>query len=136
MLEISRPKRKAAHDILGKHLRLAVPFAKRVLLAYDIPGRTGSRYRVVGRPIPVAHRGATRDEGRRLFGLPVDGPIVAVFGALVNSRVGDTAEPDPTALSGAIHLVFVGILGIAVLLTVSSALMPRAEKADKADSAP
>ncbi|NKR46889.1 MFS transporter [Rhodococcus hoagii] len=61
---------------------------------------------------------------------------VAVFGALVNSRVGDTAEPDPTALSGAIHLVFVGILGIAVLLTVSSALMPRAEKADKADSAP
>ncbi|QCQ89769.1 MDR family MFS transporter [Rhodococcus sp. SGAir0479] len=53
---------------------------------------------------------------------------VAVFGALVNSRVGDTAEPAPSALSGAIHLVFLGILGVAVLLTVSSALMPRAER--------
>lgn len=53
---------------------------------------------------------------------------VAVFGALVNSRVGDTAEPAPSVLSGAIHLVFIGILGVAVLLTVSSALMPRAER--------
>lgn len=53
---------------------------------------------------------------------------VAVFGALVNSRVGDSPEPDPSDLSGAIHLVFLGILGIAVLLTVSSALMPRAER--------
>ncbi|WP_430330959.1 MDR family MFS transporter [Rhodococcus sp. ACT016] len=60
---------------------------------------------------------------------------VAVFGALVNARVGDAAEPDPTDLAGAIHLVFVGIVGVAVLLTVSSALMPRGREADKADSA-
>ncbi|MGO4204477.1 MDR family MFS transporter [Rhodococcus sp. TAF43] len=60
---------------------------------------------------------------------------VAVFGALVNSRVGDTAEPDPGDLSEAIHLVFLGLFGIAVLLTVSSALMPKAEKADEAEEA-
>ncbi|CAM2920490.1 MDR family MFS transporter [Prescottella defluvii] len=60
---------------------------------------------------------------------------VAVFGALVNSRVGDTAEPDPGDLADAIHLVFLGLFGIAVLMAVSSALMPRAEKADKADNA-
>ena len=70
---------------LGLANRLAVPFAKRVLLAYDIPGRSGKRYRVVGRPIPVAHQGATREEGRRLFGLPADGPVVAVFGALAGA---------------------------------------------------
>ncbi|QBJ97238.1 MFS transporter [Rhodococcus sp. ABRD24] len=53
---------------------------------------------------------------------------VAVFGALVNSRVGDAAEPDPGGLADAIQLVFLGLLGIAALLAASSALMPRAEK--------
>ncbi len=50
---------------------------------------------------------------------------VAVFGALVNSRIGNTAEPDRADLADAIHLVFLGILGVAVLLTLSSALMPK-----------
>jgi UDP-N-acetylglucosamine--N-acetylmuramyl-(pentapeptide) pyrophosphoryl-undecaprenol N-acetylglucosamine transferase len=70
---------------LGLANRLAAPFARRVFLAYDVPGRTGSKYRVVGRPIPAAHRGVTRDEGRRLFGLPEEGPVVAVFGALAGA---------------------------------------------------
>jgi UDP-N-acetylglucosamine--N-acetylmuramyl-(pentapeptide) pyrophosphoryl-undecaprenol N-acetylglucosamine transferase len=89
---------------LGLANRLAVPFARRVLLAYDIPGRSGSRYRVVGRPIPVAHQGATREEGRRLFGLPADGPVVAVFGALAGATtlnemaVGAWAESGPSVL--------------------------------------
>jgi UDP-N-acetylglucosamine--N-acetylmuramyl-(pentapeptide) pyrophosphoryl-undecaprenol N-acetylglucosamine transferase len=71
---------------LGLANRLAVPFSRRVFLAYDVPGRRGAKYRVVGRPIPIAHRGATRDEGRRLFGLPEDRPVVAVFGALAGAR--------------------------------------------------
>ncbi|RVW06497.1 MDR family MFS transporter [Rhodococcus spongiicola] len=58
---------------------------------------------------------------------------VAVFGALVNSRVGESVEPHPAELSGAIHLVFLGILAVAILQTVASALMPRREKTDKAD---
>lgn len=70
---------------LGLANRLAAPFARRVFLSYDVPGREGSKYRVVGRPIPVAHRGATREEGRRLFGLPAEGPVVAVFGALAGA---------------------------------------------------
>ena len=71
---------------LGLANRLAAPFARRVFLAYAIPGRNGVRYRVVGRPIPVAHRGASREEGRARFGLPADRPVVAVFGALAGAR--------------------------------------------------
>ena len=43
---------------LGLANRLAAPFARRVFLAYDIPGRDGAKYRVVGRPIPATHLGA------------------------------------------------------------------------------
>lgn len=71
---------------LGLANRLAAPFARRVYLAYPIPGRDGPKYRVVGRPIPRAHRGATPEEGRRRFGLPADRPVVAVFGALAGAR--------------------------------------------------
>jgi UDP-N-acetylglucosamine--N-acetylmuramyl-(pentapeptide) pyrophosphoryl-undecaprenol N-acetylglucosamine transferase len=71
---------------LGLANRLAAPFARRVFLAYETPGRDGPKYRVVGRPIPRAHLGAGRDEGRRRFGLPATGPVVAVFGALAGAR--------------------------------------------------
>ena len=71
---------------LGLANRLAAPFAQRLLLAYEIPGRTGSKVRVVGRPIPRAHRGATQEEGRSRFDLPAEGPVVAVFGALAGAR--------------------------------------------------
>jgi UDP-N-acetylglucosamine--N-acetylmuramyl-(pentapeptide) pyrophosphoryl-undecaprenol N-acetylglucosamine transferase len=71
---------------LGLANRLAAPFARRVFLAYPIPGRDGAKYRVVGRPIPEAHRGASREEGRTRFGLPADGPVLAVFGALSGAR--------------------------------------------------
>lgn len=71
---------------LGLANRLAVPLARHVFLAYAVPGRTGPKYSVVGRPIPRAHLGATRNEGRARFGLPMDGPVVAVFGALAGAR--------------------------------------------------
>jgi UDP-N-acetylglucosamine--N-acetylmuramyl-(pentapeptide) pyrophosphoryl-undecaprenol N-acetylglucosamine transferase len=71
---------------LGLANRLAAPFARRLFLAYAIPGRNGEKVRVVGRPIPLAHRGAGREEGRRRFDLPADGPVVAVFGALAGAR--------------------------------------------------
>src|SRR5580765_6086370 len=48
----------------------AAPFARRGFLAYAIPGREGRKYRVVGRPIPAAHLGAGKVEGRALFGRP------------------------------------------------------------------
>src|SRR6476660_6802429 len=71
---------------LGLANRLAAPFARRLFLAYAIPGRNGDKVRVVGRPIPVAHRGASREEGRRRFDLSLSGPVVAVFGALAGAR--------------------------------------------------
>jgi len=85
---------------LGLANRLAAPFARRVFLAYDVPGRHGGKYRVVGRPIPVAHRGATRDEGRRLFGLPEDRPVVAVFGALAGARTLNELAVDAWGTTG------------------------------------
>jgi UDP-N-acetylglucosamine--N-acetylmuramyl-(pentapeptide) pyrophosphoryl-undecaprenol N-acetylglucosamine transferase len=71
---------------LGLANRLAAPLARRVFLAYPIPGRTGEKYRVVGRPIPAAHMGSTRAEGRRRFGLTAQEDVVAVFGALSGAR--------------------------------------------------
>ena len=66
--------------------RLAAPFARKVFLAYAIPSRNGEKYEVVGRPIPVAHLGVTREEGRELFGLPADGPVLAIFGGLAGAQ--------------------------------------------------
>jgi UDP-N-acetylglucosamine--N-acetylmuramyl-(pentapeptide) pyrophosphoryl-undecaprenol N-acetylglucosamine transferase len=71
---------------LGLANRLAAPFARRVFLAYPIPGRDGGKYRVTGRPVPLAHRGVSQEEGRRRFGLPADRPVVAFFGALAGAR--------------------------------------------------
>jgi UDP-N-acetylglucosamine--N-acetylmuramyl-(pentapeptide) pyrophosphoryl-undecaprenol N-acetylglucosamine transferase len=71
---------------LGLANRLAAPFAKRVFLAYPIPGRNGSKYRVVGRPIPRAHLGGARAQGRARLGLPADGPVLAIFGGLAGAQ--------------------------------------------------
>ena len=71
---------------LGLANRLAAPFARRVFLAYAIDGRNGRKYRVVGRPIPAAHLGSTKDEGRELFGLPRDVPVLAIFGGLAGAQ--------------------------------------------------
>src|SRR6478736_3492776 len=61
---------------LGLANRLAAPFAKRVFLAYPIEARTGSKYRVVGRPVPSRSHPMERDAARRLFALPEEGPVL------------------------------------------------------------
>ncbi|MGA9872555.1 MAG: MDR family MFS transporter [Rhodococcus sp. (in: high G+C Gram-positive bacteria)] len=48
---------------------------------------------------------------------------VAIFGAIVNSRVSE--DPEPAQLSDAIHLVFVGVFGAALLMLAAAALMPK-----------
>ena len=72
---------------LGLANRLAVPFAKRVLLSYPIAGREGTKYRVVGRPIPRRSL-VTVDsaEARRRFDLPPDGAVVLVCGGSLGAR--------------------------------------------------
>ena len=70
---------------LGLANRLAAPFASKLYLAYDIPGRNGAKVEVVGRPIPIAHLGSTRAEARARLGLDATAPTVAVFGALAGA---------------------------------------------------
>ena len=65
---------------LGLANRLAVPFAKRVFLAFPIEGREGPKYRVTGRPIPARNRATSRAEGRRVFDLPPRARVLLVFG--------------------------------------------------------
>jgi UDP-N-acetylglucosamine--N-acetylmuramyl-(pentapeptide) pyrophosphoryl-undecaprenol N-acetylglucosamine transferase len=71
---------------LGLANRLATPFARRVFLSYTIAGRSGGKYVVTGRPIPVAHLGADRAAGRARFGLPAEDPVLAVFGGLAGAQ--------------------------------------------------
>jgi UDP-N-acetylglucosamine--N-acetylmuramyl-(pentapeptide) pyrophosphoryl-undecaprenol N-acetylglucosamine transferase len=88
---------------LGLANRLAAPFARRVFLAYAIPGRSGGKYRVVGRPIRPAPPVA-REDARRLFSLPQDGPALLVFGgsqgaeALNEAVLGAFAAAGPAVL--------------------------------------
>src|SRR5947199_10807550 len=60
---------------LGLANRLASPFARRLFLAYPIPGVNG-KARVVGRPIPAASRAVSRDVARRRYELPSEGSVV------------------------------------------------------------
>ena len=64
---------------LGLANRIAAPFARRVFLAYPVAGRDGPKYRVVGRPVTARER-LPREEARRRFGLPEEGPVLLVFG--------------------------------------------------------
>jgi UDP-N-acetylglucosamine--N-acetylmuramyl-(pentapeptide) pyrophosphoryl-undecaprenol N-acetylglucosamine transferase len=71
---------------LGLANRLALPFARRVFLAYPLPGRDGPRYRVVGRPIPERARAIPQRQAREIFELPSEGPVLLVAGALAGAR--------------------------------------------------
>jgi UDP-N-acetylglucosamine--N-acetylmuramyl-(pentapeptide) pyrophosphoryl-undecaprenol N-acetylglucosamine transferase len=65
---------------LGLANRLAAPFARRIFLSFPIPGRTGSKYRVTGRPIRASSRVTlSKEEARKRFFLE-EGPVLLVFG--------------------------------------------------------
>jgi UDP-N-acetylglucosamine--N-acetylmuramyl-(pentapeptide) pyrophosphoryl-undecaprenol N-acetylglucosamine transferase len=71
---------------LGLANRLAVPYARRVFLAYPMPSRTGEKYRVVGRPIPARSRAVPQAQARERFSLPADRRVLGVFGALAGAK--------------------------------------------------
>ncbi|QIS03529.1 MFS transporter [Nocardia brasiliensis] len=60
---------------------------------------------------------------------------VAVFGAIVNAKVGDTDHPAPAALSSAVHLVFVTVTVMAVVMLLASACMPARKTVDASPAA-
>ena len=71
---------------LGLANRLAAPFARRVFLSFPIPGKKPPKYQVTGRPIPARSQPVPREEARRLFDLPQDGPVLLVAGGSLGAR--------------------------------------------------
>jgi UDP-N-acetylglucosamine--N-acetylmuramyl-(pentapeptide) pyrophosphoryl-undecaprenol N-acetylglucosamine transferase len=73
-----------ADSHLGLTNRLLAPRARRVCLAFALPGRDGPRYRVTGRPVPP--RVATRPAAREQLGIAEDEQVVLVFGGSLGAR--------------------------------------------------
>jgi UDP-N-acetylglucosamine--N-acetylmuramyl-(pentapeptide) pyrophosphoryl-undecaprenol N-acetylglucosamine transferase len=85
---------------LGLANRLALPFARRVFLAFPIAGRNGTKYHVTGRPIPERSRPTPQPEGRRRFDLPEVGPVLLVFGGSLGARLLNEVAIDAFAAAG------------------------------------
>jgi UDP-N-acetylglucosamine--N-acetylmuramyl-(pentapeptide) pyrophosphoryl-undecaprenol N-acetylglucosamine transferase len=75
-----------ADSHLGVANRLAAPLARRVALAFPLPGRTGRRYLVTGRPVSRRVAAATRTAGRRAFGIDPAATVVLVVGGSQGAR--------------------------------------------------
>ncbi len=88
-----------ADSHLGLANRLLAHGARRVCLAFPIPGRDGNRYRVTGRPIPVPY--ADRTEARVLFGIAEEETCVLVFGGSLGARSISLAAVEALAGGGA-----------------------------------
>src|SRR5262245_9611974 len=75
-----------ADSHMGLANRLLASRARRVCLAFPIPGRDGDPYLVTGRPIPRGVREADRDKARTRFEIPDEGRCVTVFGGSLGAR--------------------------------------------------
>jgi len=84
---------------LGLANRLAAPFARRLFLAYPIPGLDG-KARVVGRPIPAASRALPREQARGALGLPLEGAVLGVFGGSLGARTLNELALETWATAG------------------------------------
>jgi UDP-N-acetylglucosamine--N-acetylmuramyl-(pentapeptide) pyrophosphoryl-undecaprenol N-acetylglucosamine transferase len=87
-----------ADSHLGLTNRLLAPRARRVCLAFPIPGRDGARYLVTGRPVPptVDDRAAARAE----FGIPPEATCVLIFGGSLGARSINLAAVEAFADAG------------------------------------
>jgi len=100
---------------LGLANRLAAPFARRVFLAYPVSGREGDKYQLVGRPVPRAHLGGDRESARVRFGLPAEGPVLALFGGLAGAQALNEFAAETYGASGPAVLHIAGDRDYAVL---------------------
>jgi UDP-N-acetylglucosamine--N-acetylmuramyl-(pentapeptide) pyrophosphoryl-undecaprenol N-acetylglucosamine transferase len=85
---------------VGLANRLAAPFAERVFLSFPVEGKGRPKYRVTGRPIPARSRAVPRVDARKLFGLPVDGRVLVVFGGSQGARSLNELMVDSFGTSG------------------------------------
>jgi UDP-N-acetylglucosamine--N-acetylmuramyl-(pentapeptide) pyrophosphoryl-undecaprenol N-acetylglucosamine transferase len=75
-----------ADSHLGVSNRLLAPLARRVFLSFPLPGRTGGKYLVTGRPVPAGTGQADARAARERFGIPLDAPCLLVFGGSLGAR--------------------------------------------------
>ena len=71
---------------LGLANRVAAPLAKRIFLSFPIPGRSGAKYRVTGRPIPAVSRATLPKEKARAHFFFEPAPVLLVFGGSQGAR--------------------------------------------------
>jgi UDP-N-acetylglucosamine--N-acetylmuramyl-(pentapeptide) pyrophosphoryl-undecaprenol N-acetylglucosamine transferase len=71
---------------LGLTNRWLARRARRVCLAFPIPGREGERYLVTGRPVPAAIGTADRGRARERFGIAAGDRCLLVFGGSQGAR--------------------------------------------------
>ena len=79
---------------LGLANRLLARRAKRVCLAFPIPGREGGRYLVTGRPVPATITQADRGRARKRFRIEADAHCLLVFGGSQGARSINTCALD------------------------------------------
>jgi UDP-N-acetylglucosamine--N-acetylmuramyl-(pentapeptide) pyrophosphoryl-undecaprenol N-acetylglucosamine transferase len=82
---------------LGLANRLLARRARRVCLAFPIPGRDGERYVITGRPVPQAILEADRAAGRARFGIAEAERCLLVFGGSQGARSINLAALDAFA---------------------------------------
>ncbi len=75
-----------ADSHLGLANRLLARRARRVCLAFPIPGRHGAPYVVTGRPVPRAVLEADPTVARRRFGIPGPADCVTIVGGSLGAR--------------------------------------------------
>jgi UDP-N-acetylglucosamine--N-acetylmuramyl-(pentapeptide) pyrophosphoryl-undecaprenol N-acetylglucosamine transferase len=75
-----------ADSHLGLANRLLARRARRVCLAFPIPGREGDPYVVTGRPVPRAVLEADPTVARRRFGIPGPADCVTIVGGSLGAR--------------------------------------------------
>ena len=84
---------------LGLTNRVLARRARRVCLAFPIPGRTGERYLVTGRPVPAGIATADRGAARRRFGIDGDDRCLLVFGGSQGARSLNVAALEAFAVA-------------------------------------
>ena len=75
-----------ADSHLGLANRLLARRARRVCLAFAIPGRSGERYLLTGRPVPAAVLAADRGLARAALGIDPDARCLLIMGGSQGAR--------------------------------------------------
>ena len=92
-----------ADSHLGLANRLLARRARRVCLAFPIPGRDGGPYLLTGRPVPRAVLEADPTVARRRFGIPEPADCVTVVGGSLGARSINLAAFDAFNRLGGPH---------------------------------